>query len=63
MILLHNARLIDPESGTDTLGAILIEDGRIAEILTENIKLSDFPAGKAIDCHGKCVAPGIVDIG
>ncbi|WP_185803416.1 dihydroorotase [Pontivivens nitratireducens] len=61
--LLHNARLIDPESGTDTLGALVIEDGRIAEILTENIKLSDFPAGKAIDCRGKCVAPGIVDIG
>ncbi|MGB3313710.1 MAG: hypothetical protein WBB85_04820 [Albidovulum sp.] len=25
--LLTNARLIDPEAGTDTLGAVLVEDG------------------------------------
>ena len=56
--LLTNARLIDPENGTDTLGAILIEDGVIVGVG----EVSDKTA-KDIDCGGKCVAPGIVDIG
>ncbi len=52
---LTNARLINPETGTDTLGALRIENGLIAEIL---------PAGtEGIDCNGKCLAPGIIDIG
>ena len=54
-ILFENARLIDPEVGTDTLGALMVNNGVIVE-----------PEGKAdqvVDCHGKCLAPGIVDIG
>lgn len=51
----ENARLIDPEAGTDALGALVIADGMIAE-----------PGAKAdvvIDCRGHCLAPGIVDWG
>jgi len=55
MTLLTNARLIDPETGTETLGAVKIENGVIAEILPE--------AQGGIDCGGKCLAPGIIDIG
>ncbi|WP_416915039.1 MAG: dihydroorotase [Roseicyclus sp.] len=54
--LLRNARLIDPEAGTETLGWLRIEGGRIAET-GEGVR-----AG-GIDCHGACLAPGIVDIG
>lgn len=61
MLILTNARLIDPENGTDTLGTVIIEDGRINQILTNEIKT--FPAGKVVDCEGKCLAPGIIDIG
>jgi dihydroorotase len=62
--LLTNARLIDPEAKTDTLGALVIADGKIAEVLTQPVeKAEDFPAGKVIDCGGKCLAPGIVDLG
>ena len=53
--LFENARLIDPEAGTDTLGSLMVEDGSIVDV-----------GGKAdqeIDCRGKCLAPGIVDIG
>ncbi|MCF6314767.1 MAG: dihydroorotase [Marinosulfonomonas sp.] len=51
-----NARLIDPENGTDEIGCLTIEDGIITGINT--------PAkGDVIDCGGKCLAPGIVDIG
>ena len=55
MTILTNAKLIDPAAGTETLGAIRIEDGLIAEILPEGTE--------GIDCGGKCLAPGIIDIG
>jgi len=51
-----NARLIDPVAGTDTLGTLTVSDGVITGI---NAK----PTGTIIDCAGKCLAPGIVDIG
>ncbi len=55
-VLFKNARLIDPEAGTDTFGTLAIRDGKIAG-----------PTGMDdathIDCDGKCLAPGIVDIG
>ncbi len=55
-ILFKNARLIDPQAGTDTIGTLAIRDGKIAG-----------PTGmddaQIIDCNGKCLAPGIVDIG
>ena len=55
-LTLANARLIDPEAGTERTGSLLIEDGRIAAF--------DTPAkGVVIDCDGRCLAPGIVDIG
>lgn len=53
-ILFQNARLIDPETGTDKIGALRIADGQI----TENGN-----ADSVIDCAGMCLAPGIVDIG
>ncbi len=54
--LLRNARLIDPEAGTETLGWLRIEAGRIAEI-------GEGTRAAGIDCNGACLAPGIVDIG
>ncbi len=54
--LLHNARLIDPEAGTETLGWIRIEDGLIAEI-------GEGQRAGGTDCGGACLAPGIVDVG
>jgi dihydroorotase len=54
--LLRNARLIDPEAGTETLGWLRIEGGRIAET-------GEGPRAGGIDCNGACLAPGIVDLG
>ncbi|MEP5761946.1 MAG: dihydroorotase [Litoreibacter sp.] len=53
-ILFTNARLIDPVSGIETLGELRIVDGKIATSGT---------AETVIDCRGKCLAPGIIDIG
>jgi dihydroorotase len=54
--LLRNARLIDPEAGSVTLGWLRIEGGKIAEI-------GQGPRAGGIDCQGACLAPGIIDIG
>ncbi len=54
--LLRNALLIDPEAGTQTLGWLRIEAGRIAET-------GEGTRAGGIDCNGACLAPGIVDIG
>ena len=58
-LFLQNARMIDPEGLTETTGSLLIENGMIAGV-------GDLPAPKGatiIDCGGKCLAPGIVDLG
>lgn len=63
--LLHNARLIDPENDREFLGSVEITKGRISRIIPDgpgstNVTLS---TGIVLDCNGKCLAPGIVDIG
>ncbi len=58
--LFTNARLIDPEAGSDAPGSLLVEDGRIAAAGGEIA----VPEGtRRVDCQGKCLAPGVVDIG
>ena len=59
--LLTNARLIDPETGTDGLGWLLVENGAIAARGTA--EETPPAADETVDCHGKCLAPGIVDLG
>lgn len=58
VLLLRNARLIDPEALTDGPGDLLIDDGRIAAIGAAAPK-----GARVIDCAGLCLAPGIVDLG
>lgn len=59
--LFINARLIDPEAQTDAMGALLVEDGRIAAVYGETHP--DITGPAIVDCLGQCLAPGIVDIG
>jgi len=58
--LIHNARLIDPETLTDRPGALVIEGGLIAEVLPATPE-GDFT--QTIDAQGACLAPGLVDWG
>lgn len=54
----HNARLIDPEAGTDAPGSLTLRGG---VILARDEKA---PKGaQMVDCGGRCLAPGIVDWG
>lgn len=59
--LLKNAKLIDPEAETVVAGSVLIEDGFIKEHLAADAVVPD--RAEVIDCAGKYLAPGLVDIG
>jgi len=55
-----NARLIDPEAGTDAPGSLWIADGRIAAL---NPAGPVPPGATVVDARGRCLAPGLVDWG
>lgn len=55
-----NATLIDPENGTETAGSLSVEGGRITAVTAGGIAN---PKGEVVDCHGKYLAPGLVDLG
>lgn len=59
-MILHfqNARLIDPEAGTDAPGSLTVKDGVILAVGESAPK-----GAMVIDCGAKCLAPGIVDLG
>ena len=60
-VLLRNARLIEPEAGRETDGSLLIENGVIQAVgAAVDPSTKDI---KSIDCGGKMLAPGIIDIG
>ncbi|NOD84501.1 dihydroorotase [Ruegeria sp. HKCCD6119] len=59
-LIFTNARLIDPDSGTDSPGWLHITDGLIQGKGNGDVPVAD---AQVIDCGGKCLAPGIVDIG
>ncbi len=57
-----NARLLDPDSGLDTPGALLIQDGRIADFGPDLFKDGAPSVSQVIDCKGLCLTPGLVDM-
>jgi dihydroorotase len=57
-----NARLLDPASGLDAPGALLVVEGRIAD-LGPHLFRQGVPHGIAqVDCGGQCLAPGLIDL-
>ncbi len=56
-----NARLLDPASGLDTHGALLIEDGKIVDLGADLFKDGAPSVSKVVDCKGLCLAPGLID--
>ncbi|HEY3813558.1 MAG TPA: dihydroorotase [Caulobacteraceae bacterium] len=57
-----SARLVDPESGYDGPGSLVVRDGVIADVQ----KRPDLERGSAqmrvIDCSGAVLAPGLIDL-
>src|SRR5947199_3336786 len=61
-ILLSNARIVDPSRDLDFAGDLLIADGVIREA-KRGIHAAGVPEGtEVVDCDGKLVAPGLVDM-
>jgi dihydroorotase len=57
-----NARLLDPATGLDAPGALLVQDGRIADVGPHLFKDGAPSVSKVVDCKGLCLAPGLVDM-
>ena len=60
-LVLTNARLIDPVSGFDDIGGVLIEDGRIRD-LGHAVRKETIGRDAAVeDCTGLTILPGLID--
>jgi len=60
-IAFRNARLIDPASGLDAKGGLLVENGRIADVGPRLFNNADKNDPEIIDCRGLVLAPGLID--
>lgn len=59
-LFLRNVRLLDPASGLDEKGALLVADGKVADF---GAALKQPPDGaRVIEGSGRCLAPGLVDM-
>ncbi|MAB12475.1 dihydroorotase [Parvibaculum sp.] len=57
-----NARLLDPASGYDQIGNLLVEDGKIVD-LGPDLFNDGVPEGvETVECGGKVLCPGLVDM-
>ena len=57
-----NARLIDPASGLDAKGGLLVENGKIADVGARLFGDVDRSDPEVIDCKGLVLAPGLIDM-
>jgi dihydroorotase len=58
-LLLKGGRLIDPSTGLDAVGDLLVTDGRIASV---GGTIAGPEGAEVLDCTGLVVAPGLVDV-
>jgi dihydroorotase len=57
-LLLRGGRILDPVSGRDEIGDVLLEDGLIKAVESR----IESPSAQVIDVAGKWVAPGFIDM-
>ena len=58
----RNARLIDPASGLDAQGGLLVENGKIADLGPRLFNDADPNDPEIINCKGMVLAPGLIDM-
>ena len=61
-LLLTNAICLDPSSGTEQSGGVLVIDGKIAALGSDAQNQGAPDGATLVDCGGKYVAPGLIDI-
>ena len=57
-----NARLLDPATGLDAPGGVLTEGESITQVGAGLFSDSVPEDAKVVDCQGKCLCPGLVDM-
>ncbi len=57
-----NAHVLSPAQGLDGKGGILIEDGWILGVGSEVTRESSGSQAQIIDCKGRIIAPGLIDM-
>ncbi|MDF1615731.1 dihydroorotase [Desulfurivibrio dismutans] len=63
VILLENARLLDPAGGLDALGYVLVRDGIIAAVAAGRPEGVELPAElRRLDAGGRWLTPGLIDL-
>lgn len=60
--LYKNARLLDPTSGLDATGALLVKNGKIEDSGPDVFLDTTQEDIEIEDCAGKCIAPGLIDM-
>src|SRR5471032_3203294 len=60
-IAFKNARLVDPATGLDVKGGLLVENGRIADVGPRLFNDAEPTDPEVINCHGLVLAPGLID--
>jgi len=60
-IAFRNARLVDPATGLDVKGGLLVENGKIADIGPRLFNDAEPTDPEVINCHGLVLAPGLID--
>jgi len=58
---IYNARLLDPATGLDEIGAIFVDRGKIREI-SKGKTVPHTDAKTSLDAGGLCLSPGLVDL-
>lgn len=60
-LLIENARIVDPASDTDQMGAVLVEDGRISDLaLGGPVGVPD--GAEVVNAKGHVLSPGLIDM-
>lgn len=62
MLVLRNGRLLDPSTGLDSVGDLVVENGRVVRIGPSAAEGCAGEQVQVIDCTGKWIAPGFVDL-
>lgn len=56
-----NARLVDPASGLDVKGNLLVDDGKIADLGPDLFNDGIPDDAEIVDCRGHILSPGLID--